>query len=544
MMLRVKDDSTPRRFALAAIAVLVVYVVLRELGNSAYDDSYFFKRFALHAIENGAYAWNLDDGPVHGSTSQLFQLLATLVASFTKTHFIAGVRVVDGLLLVGTGALLLRAARGSAVVLVVGNALVLSTVRSNMETALALLVLAWALVGELRSSSERSSKDDVVAAAATVLVYLARPDAAAIIGVFALLSRWFDARPVRVYLVALGGLMALVWGACWTYYGSALPLSFHMKTMALHTYGPHIASLRWVVKWPSLLALAFVVAPWLWVLARARVWRRRDTTLALTIAGLAFIAYHVASTHEIMGYRARFYVPALIPLGLAAGRVWPKDGLRLRTVATFVVPWGLCAAMVYALGWAPNAAGGPLKSLPWPTYVGFVAATTVAFIVPLRAWMVGAVLFVSTAMWLPMKAPALRSDVDVLVRHNRELTTTRGVFDVARCLPPSSTVYHSEMGITGMVLYRMRVVDMAGLLSQDVATRGLRFQERCSAERPEAIFLPHRSYRALNEQVTTSACFEGYTQIVDRSSSALHVRSDLAASFRACGSEYREWTRN
>lgn len=76
------------------------------------------------------------------------------------------------------------------------------------------------------------------------------------------------------------------------------------------------------------------------------------------------------------------------------------------------------------------------------------------------------------------------------------------MFDAARCLPPGSTVYHSEMGITGMVLYR-----------------------------------------ALNAEVTSAACFDGYVRIIDESSSALHVRSDLATEFRSCGAEYREWVR-
>ncbi|MCR9162143.1 MAG: hypothetical protein ACE37F_28800 [Nannocystaceae bacterium] len=535
-----KDDGAKRGAALAAIAVLVVYVVVHELGSSAYDDSYFFKRFALHAIEDGVYAWNLEDGPVHGSTSQLFGLLTTLVASFTKSHFIAAVRVVDGALLIATGAVLLRGARGPMAMLVLGNALVLSTVRSNMETALALFVLACALVREVRPAAW-SRRHDVGSAAATVLVYLARPDAAAIVGVCALLLRRFENRPLGTYVLALLGMMAAVWGVCWAYYGTALPLSFHMKTMALHTYGPHIASLRWLVKGPNLMAVGFVAAPLLWVWVRGGGPKRRDATLALSVAGLVFIVYHLASTHEIMGYRARFYVPALVPLGLAAARVWPREGLPPRAVASFVLPWSACAAAAYVLGWSPNAAGGALKALPWPTYLAFVLATTVALARPSRVWVVGLSLLGGAALWLPPEAPVLRSDVEVLIRHNRELTTTRGVFDVARCLPPKSTVYHSEMGITGMVLYRMRVVDMAGLLSSDIASQGLRFEQRCAAERPEAIFLPHRSYRALNEEVTSAACFADYVRVVDRSSSALHVRVDLVADFRACGSEYREW---
>ncbi len=531
-----------RWVALAGFALLVAYVVVRELGNSAYDDSYFFKRFALHAVENGVYAWNLEDGAVHGSTSQLFQALTTAVVLFTKTHFVAAVRVLDGALLVLTAGLLLRVARGPLVLLTLGNALVTSVIRSNMETALALAVLAAALVLELRTSREPKRWADVMSVAATVLVYLARPDAAAIVAVFALLHRWWSGRGVIRYAVMLGVSMALVWAGLWAVYGTALPLSFHMKTMALHTYGPHIASKRWSAKVPHLLVFAFTVAPMLWLLVRARVWKRRDATLALTLSALAFVAYHVVSTHEIMGYRARFYVPALVPLCLATARVWPAERVPLARWGAFVVVWSGCAAVAYGQGWMPNGDGFFLTVLPWPVYVMLALGWSVALAWPQRGGLaVAGCLLVGTVAWIPMEDSELRSDTDVIFRHNREVTTTRGVFDVARCLPAGSTVYHSEMGVPGLVLYRMRVIDQAGLLSRDVAMGGRSFQTRCAQERPEAIFLPHRNYRALNTEIAASACIEDYVRIVKRSSSALHVRADLAEGFLQCGTEYREW---
>ena len=102
-------------------------------------------------------------------------------------------------------------------------------------------------------------------------------------------------------------------------------------------------------------------------------------------------------------------------------------------------------------------------------------------------------------------------------------------------------MYHSEMGVPGLALYRMRVVDLAGLLSTDIALHGLRFEERCRAEHPEAIFLPHKNYRALNAEIAASPCFADYVQVVRRSSSPLYVRADLASDFLACGTAYREW---
>ncbi len=536
-----RGDESSRWVPLAGFAILVAYVVVRELGNSAYDDSYFFKRFALHAVENGVYAWNLEDGAVHGSTSQLFQVLTTGVVLLTKTHFVAAVRVLDGVLLVLTAGILLRVARGPLVLLTLGNALVTSVVRSNMETALALAVLAAALVLELRTSRDPKPRADGLSAVATVLVYLARPDAAVIVAVFALLQRRWSGRGVVRYSMMLGVSMALVWAALWAVYGTALPLSFHMKTMALHTYGPHIASRRWAEKVPHLLVFAFTVAPMLWLLVRARVWKRRDATLALTLGALAFVAYHVVSTHEIMGYRARFYVPALIPLCLASARVWPSERVELRRWGLFVLVWAGAAAVAYARGWMPNGDGFFLTVLPWPVYAMVVVGWTVALAWPGRGLAVVGYLLVGTVAWIPMQDTELRSDTDVIFRHNREVTTTRGVFDVARCLPAGSTVYHSEMGVPGLVLYRMRVIDQAGLLSRDVAMGGRSFQTRCAAERPEAIFLPHKNYRALNAEIAASECIGDYVRIVKRSSSALHVRSDLAQGFLQCGTEYREW---
>lgn len=537
-----RDDPKRRWAALAGYALVVAYVVFRELGNSAYDDSYFFKRFALHAVEHGTYAWNLGDGPVHGSTSQLFQLVTTTVVLFTKTHFIAAVRVLDGVLLVAAAGVLLRVARGPLVLLTLGNALVLSAVRSNMETALALLVVSAALVHEVRAWSTPRRSDDLRSAAFTVLVYLARPDAAAIVGVVAVLRRGWTTRSFVTYGLALALAMGGVWLTLWSYYGTALPLSFHMKTMALHTYGPHIASKRWATKIPHVLVFAFTCAPMIWLLVRARVWRRTDATLALTVSAAVFVLYHGLATHEIMGYRARFYVPALVPLGLAASRVWPDTPVSWRAWGGFVAVWAGVAGVAYWQGWAPNARGFFLTTLPWPTYAMLVAGWSVALLWPRRPVGVVACLLLGTVAWIPLDDPKLRKDVDVLFRHNREVTTTRGIFDVARCLPPGSTVFHSEMGVPGLALYRMRVVDQVGLLSADVALRGLDFESRCNEERPEAVFLPHRNYRALNASIAESACFQrDYVRVVDESSSALHVRRDLFDGFLACGTEYREW---
>ncbi len=533
-------------------ASLVVYLAVRDLGATAFDDSYFFKRFALNALEHGVFAWNVEDGPVHGSTSQLFQLVTTAVAAMTHTHFVAAVRLLNAVFLAVAGGMVMawcarlerpRAGFGVAAV-GLGGPLVLTTVLTGMETALALGVLTAVLVWWFapRDTEHRPSAE--LAAALTVLVYLCRPDAAAIPAVAIGLDHLFRRKlPVR-YFAVLAGLMGLTWVVLGAYYGTPLPLSFYMKTMALHVYDPQTAAADLVQKREHFGATTAFAAPLLWIVVRSGALRVRGPTMALLGAALAFWAYHLFSTTEIMGYRGRFYVPAFVPLVLAATRAWAGFEARPRLPSLIAaLVWVVAIAAAYAEKLIPTGEGFFIHQVPWPAYAG-VAGATVALLglrSPWRERVVYGALAAGLLGWKPPQRPSLRSDPQLMRRHANEVTTMRGVFDIARCLPADSTVYHSEMGVTGLVLLRMRVVDLVGIVSWASGVGGRSFQQQCEEDRPAAIFLPHRNYRDLNAEVRRSQCFAEYVPVVERSSSPLHLRRDLAAPFLSCARDVHRW---
>lgn len=535
--------------AAAPFALVVAYLLVRDIGVPAYDDAYFFKRFALNALQHGAFAWNVDDGPVYGCTSQAFQLLATACAALVPTHYVAAVKLVSAVALAGLGVVLARwcahAAerphRGAMIVLFgLGSPLVLGTVLTGMETATTLLVLAGVLAILVHPQGGTRS-GPVVAAALTVLVYLFRPDVAIVpavaFGVHALAGRTLPWR----FALALALMMIVLLVGLWAYYGTPLPLSFHMKTHGLQPYGEHVLAAGLEDKLHYFAAMLAFAAPLPWIAAH----RRDPTTLALLAATAALWGYHLLLTNEIMGYRARFYVPGLVPLVMAAARADAAFRARPRrptlvALAVFVA----AVALGYAFAILPTEASDPLARIPWPSYAGLVLGAALLLLPPARprprieTLVLGTILLAAVLGWKPPTRFQLRSDAQLMRVHARQVTTVRGLFDVARCLPDARTVYHSEMGVTGLVLLRTRVVDLVGIVSD---LRGEPFDRFCMRDRPEAIFLPHRSYRALNEEIQRSQCLRSYRRVVWRSSSPLHVREDLAEPFLRCATEVHRY---
>jgi hypothetical protein len=113
-------------------------------------------------------------------------------------------------------------------------------------------------------------------------------------------------------------------------------------------------------------------------------------------------------------------------------------------------------------------------------------------------------------------------------------TTVRGIRALRACIAEPLHIYHSEIGVPGVMFQRSTVTDMAGIMDQEIALHGLDFDARCGRDRPAAIFLPHRNYRALREQIARGTCIRGYRRVVRDSNSPLYVRVDLAADFVAC----------
>lgn len=489
-----------RWFALA-FAGVVSWVLARDLAVTPYDDAYFFARFAHNFLRHGVFAWNVADGPVQGITSQLFQLVATVLVWGFPGHFVIACKALLALCLCGTVWLLARtsaqlaqsnAAGGVIALLALGTPPVLATMCSCMETALALLLVTWSLTW-VSSPEQRPAS----VALRTVLVYACRPDAALIpalaYGVTQLRDRARLLRFVAVLAVVLGACLAVLRA----YYGTALPLPFYLKSFMWTPYGDELARQALHSKLEHLVTFAALAWP-LFVLA-LRGARSGSPALALLLAAALFVAYHALTNNEIMGYRARFYLPALIPLALAAASAWPE--LRAR--------WSLRVLAPVALAW-----------------VGLIA-------IGHRVGLVDPEKEASPSRPLPTSFAELSDDAFV-ARSIGEVRSLRGLAEVARCLPDVAQVYHSEIGALGLVLPDARIVDLAGLMSKHIAFDHPAFDSYCLSDRPEVLFLPHRNYAALNHEIARGACIGQYTRVVERSSSPLYIRSDLAERFLRC----------
>src|SRR5262245_53389536 len=75
------------------VAAELVYVLLRDLDVTPYDDAYFFKRFAHNLLEHGSFSWNPADGAVHGLTSQAFGFVAAGLAALAPSHFVIAAKL-------------------------------------------------------------------------------------------------------------------------------------------------------------------------------------------------------------------------------------------------------------------------------------------------------------------------------------------------------------------------------------------------------------------------------------------------------------------
>lgn len=550
----------PWLWPLGVHLLAVLYVLWRDVDATAYDDSYFYKRFGLHWLEHGVFAWNVEDGAVYGCTSQLFQGLTAFVLLWTRAYYVVAIKVVNALCLLAAGAWLMDAGRRSTArplegawlaILAFDTPLVLTTVHTGMETAFVLMLLAAILH---RASASARGRPGVKEAALTLVVYAARPDAALIVAVFfagraCLLERTVPWAYVAFLATGLAGILA----AFNAYYGSPLPLSFAMKTAALALYDAEFVALSRPNKLHHAAAASVFALPLLWIAIRgcrqdAASRARAATIAALIAASVLLFAYQFVFTTEIMGYRSRFYVPGFVPLIVAATLAWDRwraCSRREQLAVTF--GWGFVVIVAYLAAVVPTASGAREASIPWPIYAGWCSALAlfmsrgsvpfghrhqIAITVALLAGLVG---------WKPPRLPRVMNDDAFMVRHSREVTVFRGLFDVRRCLPNARVVYHSEMGVPGLVLAHARLVDLAGILSRETGVDSTPIGDLCRRDRPEAIFLPHKVYRRRNQELRDSGCLRDYIRVVERSSSPLYIRRDLHEPFLGCAREVQRF---
>jgi hypothetical protein len=520
-------------------AALVALFTFATLGHEPYDDAYFFKRFALNALDHGVLAWNVADGPVYGVTSQLFQALALAVAALTRDHWMLAMRLLLAALLVTAFAILLattrRFDRGVAAAVAFCSPVALHSATSGMETALCFALLAgllWLLLDERGRNRHWGWAPLLV-----FLIWLTRPDATLLALPPLIFVRWSErGRPPLRELALVGAAIGFSLGVFKLYYGTALPLPFYAKQLLLSPYDAHFLELSAQVQRLRFGGFLLVALP----LALVALLRRDRTNLALLGAVLVFEAYHLATTIEVMGMHGRFYAPALPLLALAAAR--GADALSPRSALLFAAIYGGTFAALATASWLPTARSG-LDGVHL-AYHGVSALGALLLFGPLfmprlahwRSPALMAALAAAIVIADPPRWRAPPSDAEYLDLHVSRFTVYRGIHALRHCFGDAITVYHSEIGVPGLFFAGGKVVDQAGLMSKEWLFRRQSFDVLCAADRPEAIFLPHKNYRDLNAEIGRGSCIRGYRRVVEESSSPLYVRADLTARYADCDS--------
>jgi hypothetical protein len=523
-----------------SFAGVLLAVYLGTLERGLWEDGYFVKRFAYNLWHHGTLAWNPSDGPVYGMTSQVLQLLGVLLYGLAPDHLVLGLKAALTLLLFA--ALLViepiardhvdepahagSASRGLCVALVgLSMPILLELILSGLETVLALTVVALSVAGAIgfaRGERGRWSMTLLI-----VLVYLTRPDAI-LIPVIAVAGLTWPAWRRLGWLGALvGASLALLLLGFKAYYGTALPLPFYVKTQALGLQ-PNLDPAQFAAeKVKNAIQAAFLAAPFVYIALH----RRTRLILTLLASGMTFAGYHYFATTETMGHLSRFYVPAIAPLLIAAVLAYPSFRERQRTVV------GLLAVAAYLLLfvwlWTIDQRYRVAIMLPVRYFVPFLLACAALLIAPplrpaVHAALVGAILCAGAIWNYPARAAQFRpqDDETILLRQIAPRRTFRGLRELRERVPVK-TLYHTDMGAPGLLFPEARVVDLDGLLNEDITLRHTPFEQLCSTDRPEAIFIPNEGYPRLRAEVLNSRCIRAYKPANKRRAWALFLRKDV-----------------
>ncbi|MFT5582701.1 MAG: hypothetical protein ACI9VR_000277 [Cognaticolwellia sp.] len=541
------EHSKPWLMWVLGFSAVVAALLLSRGTLPPYDDAFFFGRFAQNLLNHGVYAWNPVDGPVHGNTSQLFQLLVTGVSAAAGPYTVSATRLLLGGCLVVAGVVHGRRWGWLTGALTFMGPVALATAVSGMETALVLALGAW-FVSALSASpaSDRGSapehpRSKVLPVLLAIALFTARPDTALLtlgsLGLWGLSGE----RPLALArltpaVAALGGMLAAL-ALFRVGYGTAFPLSFYLKSGLTEVYDPAFLAISRSSKLRHLAFFGVAVAPLIVLLSRnlRRSWR-------LAAPAALFLAYHLVATVDVMGLFARFFAPALPWLGAAAAVNLAEHQARGRPAwvwGGWIGVGGLVAAGV-AYGWLPDNDGWAIGRAPPVLYAAAWTAGLVLLVPgrPVIALRGAGILGIAVAAvlagapgprWRTAEVPTDETLAKALIA---ETSSWRGLEQLRRCLGPELHVYHSEIGVPGVLLPESRITDLGGLMNPALALDGVDADAMCLQDQPDAVFLPHRNYTVLNTVLSEGACLTGYTRVVKRSSSPLFVRNDRLNEYR------------
>jgi hypothetical protein len=478
---------------LAAYTALVI-----SRGATTFDDAYMFIRYASHILSGQGIAWNPDGIQTYGATSLLYLGLITILRGLLPHSVSAGALLTAASFCLGLGALavlaltcaklagsrLLREHPLTLAAVLMGSVLVSKTflyhATSGMDTTLSLLcnsLLILSTLGWLRSE-KKSAFLPVVAAG--YAAFLARPDNLIYAITFPVLCTLLLSRPDRKGRLArfLGGMLiclALDTLAKWLLFGDPLPLPFYAKLSGY--YDGYAGAVKWN---PAVylfdfgrLALPFLLA--IFVLPLTRESRRLVLACLLPVA-ITFLYYF--SVLQIMGFRARFYFPALpfvvvagfaaLDQFLSAGCVWRLRSGRLVLASALVL-----ILLVPSIGVA--CADGYAR------------------------------LFIPAPQIYTSSTPYYTSSTQPLPELGR-LRAISLLSETAGDLPPGTSFAMSEYGMPGAQAPAITILDPLGLNDPTFAHTGFSAAGFLGRQ-PDLIWMPHPDYTRIVSSILDSPAF-------------------------------------
>jgi hypothetical protein len=471
----------------AAVAIRLVHY--GYFGDSIMDDAFFFVRYGNNFLDTGVFAWNRGEGPVYGNTSQLYQLLVTLVHWLTDRNVI-----LTPSLAAAIGALAYLVAllwtyvvsrpqldpklrflvAAFLVCLIAFDGQLFLLLGTGMETTWAMTLVTLSLLATFRVQNGNLGRSAVALnAVAIALVYAVRPDAvllalAAPAGLV-VFSPTHEMRLVglRICLVAAALVLAVL-GLCWLYYGDALPLAFIAKSIPLTTLPPdgrdEILGSSWEHLWATLRWHMPETVLGLMALA---LFRSLSPVLRGAALGmLAFALYHCFFVLPIMGYFGRFFAPLLPVLSLLAlhaieivfRRSAIADGFRGATVAGVLLLAGLGLLTAHKVV---------------PTAVRVVASHLPAL----------------------KSDPAINTKDGALAHVAHDFPFFRGrMVQMVQALGDDCSIAATEDGLLSAYARLNRIVDYSGLHDRAIVREGFSAERLLLVSRPDVLTMPPHWY--------------------------------------------------
>lgn len=474
-------------FALAALLLLGLGLLMRFSAVALWDDAWFYTRYAAQLLAHGHYRWNAYGessygltAPAYGLQTVLLQALHILpglalwilsavwgMAALGFTHRLVPVRADE------TGRLRdwLSVFFWATVALNVPALLVHCS--SGMDTTFAMAYLAAYLLlvhaFEPRLSPGKAFLTGIVGGWAWTI----RPDLMLFTVGVPLAWALFTKDPVQrreaYYTVLFTAFSVLlqVWVAM-REFGTLLPLAFYAKSF--NPYGEAIAAAyRWagLGQWALFMACnilpALAIGGGIW--QGGRIWWRFHSIAerALLIALAAFMLYHLTLVLPVMGYSARFYYP-----------VWP------------LLLWLGGRSLVFLWRMHPQGAERLLARLRPPALAAGLGVACLAL--------------GGLAVWQgrPPGAKALWGRMDASSAYEALGRDNWPCLPAINALPSSLSIASTELGILGALNYDRRIIDLSGLHDAEAAHTGFNPDKLIHVQRPDLIYLPQADYAELH----------------------------------------------